>query len=69
VELDGEIIRTVSIKGGCHGNTQGIASIVRGMRAQDVIRRLHGIKCGRKDTSCPDQLACALEAALENGTR
>lgn len=54
----------VQFNGGCSGNTQGVAALVEGMDANDAIRRLKGIKCGPRQTSCPDQLACAIEAAL-----
>ena len=47
--------------GGCSGNTQGVASLVKGMKVEDAIAKMRGIKCGFKDTSCPDQLARALE--------
>ena len=47
--------------GGCHGNLQGICALIRGMKAEDVKARLQGIRCGAKPTSCPDQLATALE--------
>lgn len=46
--------------GGCHGNLQGICSLIKGQKYEDIIARLEGIKCGMKDTSCPDQLAKAL---------
>lgn len=52
--------------GGCSGNTQGVAALVKGMSAKEAIQRLRGIKCGFKQTSCPDQLASALEEALSN---
>lgn len=55
-------INEVQFIGGCHGNTQGIAALVKGQKAQDVATRLKGIRCGMKPTSCPDQLAKALEA-------
>lgn len=58
------IILEAGFAGGCSGNTQGIASLVRGMRIEDAIARLEGIKCGAKPTSCPDQLAKALKLAL-----
>lgn len=61
---DNGIITDVAFMGGCHGNTQGIAAMVRGQKASDVITRLSGIRCGAKPTSCPDQLAQALTAAL-----
>ncbi len=53
--------------GGCNGNTKGIASLVRGMKVDDVIERCKGIRCGLKSTSCPDQLAEALRLAKETG--
>lgn len=55
------VINEVQFIGGCHGNTQSIASLVKGQKTQDVISRLKGIRCGMKPTSCPDQLAKALE--------
>ncbi len=64
IDVDGEIVESVKFIGGCDGNTHGIASLVRGMNIHDVIERLEGIKCGFKNTSCPDQLACALKAEL-----
>lgn len=54
----------VQFIGGCHGNTQGIAKLVEGMEVQEVIDRLDGIDCGGRGTSCPDQLARALKAAI-----
>ena len=64
VELDeNNIIRSVRFIGGCSGNTQGIASLVKGMPAEEAIRRLEGIRCGMRPTSCPDQLAKALRQA------
>lgn len=59
-------IHNVVFTGGCNGNLQGIASLVEGMEADEAIRRLSGIKCGFKSTSCPDQLAHALQAGLAN---
>lgn len=64
VEVEDGIVTDCIITGGCHGNTQGVASLVKGMRAEEAISRLKGIKCGFKSTSCPDQLARALEEAL-----
>ena len=55
------IIKDCEFIGGCNGNTQGICALVRGMKAEDAVARLRGIKCGHKSTSCPDQLALALE--------
>ena len=65
-EVEDDIIKSVAFTGGCNGNTQGISRLVVGMKAEDAISRLKGIKCGFKSTSCPDQLACALEQMLEN---
>ena len=65
-DIDQEgILRDVQFTGGCHGNLQGISVLVRGMRADEVIGKLQGIRCGYKNTSCPDQLATALRAALQ----
>ena len=61
---DDNMIEDIVIIGGCNGNTKGIAQLVAGMKATDVIERVKGTKCGFKNTSCPDQLAKALEAAL-----
>ena len=62
-ELDGDTIKSVEFIGGCSGNTQGIASLVKGMKVADAIARQEGIKCGFRPTSCPDQLARALKKA------
>ena len=64
IELEYGVIRDVQILGGCNGNLQGISALVRGMKAEDAIERMRGIRCGMKNTSCPDQLAKALEEAL-----
>ena len=62
IELnDDNTIGNVAFAGGCHGNLQGICALIRGMKAEDVKARLQGIRCGAKPTSCPDQLATALE--------
>lgn len=66
VEVDDlGIIRDLQVFGGCSGNLQGISALVRGMSAQEAIQRLKGIRCGFKDTSCPDQLARNLEKLME----
>lgn len=57
-------VHNVKFIGGCSGNTQGVASLVEGMEADEVIKRLEGIKCGRRPTSCPDQLSQAIKKAL-----
>ncbi|HIT71894.1 MAG TPA: TIGR03905 family TSCPD domain-containing protein [Candidatus Scatovivens faecipullorum] len=66
IEVDGEIIKSVRILGGCAGNTKGISILVEGMNINEAIRKLKGIDCGGKGTSCPDQLARALEEVKEN---
>lgn len=66
IEIDGEIIKSVRILGGCAGNTKGISILVEGMNINEAIRKLKGIDCGGKGTSCPDQLARALEEVKEN---
>lgn len=59
-------IQNVEFIGGCSGNTRGISSLVKGMKAEEAIDRLEGIRCGNKPTSCPDQLAKALKLALSS---
>lgn len=61
IETNGDIIESVVFTGGCNGNLQGISALVKGMKMEDAIAKLKGIKCGFKNTSCPDQLARALE--------
>lgn len=64
VEIDdNDIIQNVAFVGGCMGNTQGVAALAKGQKVADVIARLRGIQCGMRGTSCPDQLAKALEEA------
>ncbi|MCX7884808.1 MAG: TIGR03905 family TSCPD domain-containing protein [Caloramator sp.] len=63
-EIDNGIVKNVNFIGGCSGNTQGVAKLVEGMKAEEAIKRLKGIKCGSKTTSCPDQLARAIEENL-----
>lgn len=65
ITLDGDVIREVVFTGGCNGNTQGVASLLRGMKIMDAIARLEGIDCKGRGTSCPDQLSKALRRALE----
>ena len=62
---DDHTVTGVSFEGGCNGNLKGIACLTEGQKAEDVIARLEGLKCGMKPTSCPDQLAQALRAALK----
>ncbi len=61
LDIENGIIVGAKFTGGCSGNTQGVAALVIGMTVEDAIKRLRGIKCGPKSTSCPDQLAIALE--------
>lgn len=63
IELEGDIITKVTIIGGCAGNTVGVSNLIKGMKIDEAIQRLKGIPCGYKGTSCPDQLAIALEKA------
>lgn len=65
--LENGFVTDVSFYGGCNGNLKGIAKLVEGMKAEDVIERIKGTTCGFKRTSCPDQLATALEEALKEG--
>ncbi len=62
VKVNNGIIEDVDFLGGCNGNLQGIKSLIKGMKVDDVIEKLQGIKCGAKPTSCPDQLAQCLIA-------
>lgn len=65
IDVDDQgVVQNVQFIGGCHGNTQGISQLVKGMPANEVCARLRGIRCGNKPTSCPDQLATALEQNL-----
>ena len=64
IETEGGVIKSVRFEGGCHGNLQGISSLVVGMRPEEVVERLDGICCGTKPTSCPDQLARALREII-----
>ena len=64
IEMNGNVIESVRFHGGCAGNTQGVAALVVGMTAEEAICRLAGIRCGFKNTSCPDQLAMALREYL-----
>lgn len=66
IELEGNIIKKVTIIGGCAGNTVGVSRLITGMDVDEAIRRIKGIPCGVRSTSCPDQLAIALEEAKKN---
>ena len=60
-DIEGEIVKSVKIIGGCSGNTLGLSKLIEGMKIKEVIEKLKGIPCGYKGTSCPDQVAKALE--------
>lgn len=64
-EIEDGILKNLTVEGGCNGNLQGISALVEGMPAEEVIKRLEGIRCGRRPSSCPDQLAQAVKAAME----
>ena len=61
IDVEDGIIISVKFNGGCAGNTQGVANLLKGMKVEEAIERLEGIRCGFKPTSCPDQLAKALK--------
>lgn len=63
-DIEDGIVKNVQFLGGCNGNLQGISKLVEGMEVNEVIRRVDGIHCGAKATSCPDQLARALKEAI-----
>lgn len=65
VDVEDGVIRSFQVQGGCSGNLQGISRLVEGMPVEEAIRRLEGIRCGFKATSCPDQLAQALKQAVQ----
>lgn len=65
IETEGNIIQDVRFTGGCNGNLQGISALLKGMTVENAIDLLSGIRCGFKDTSCPDQLSKALKAMQE----
>jgi uncharacterized protein (TIGR03905 family) len=64
VEIEDGILKSVKFTDGCHGNLQGIARLVEGMDAREAAEKLRGIRCGRRATSCPDQLSKAIEENL-----
>ena len=66
IDVEDGVISDCKFVAGCPGNTLGVASLVKGMTPEEAIKRLKGIKCGFKSTSCPDQLALALEEAMAN---
>lgn len=66
INLEGDIIKSVKIIGGCAGNTVGVSRLIEGMKIDEAIKRLKGIPCGFRSTSCPDQLSIALQEAKNN---
>ena len=66
IEVKDGIIENVQFVGGCNGNLKGIAALVKGMKAEEAVEKLEGIRCGMKPTSCPDQLAQALKEYKAN---
>lgn len=64
-EIEDGVIKTLNVVGGCNGNLKGISSLLSGMKVDDAIKKLKGIECGYKSTSCPDQIAKALEKYLQ----
>lgn len=65
VDVEDGIVRDVNFWGGCNGNLQGISRLVKGMKVEDVLDKLEGVRCGNRPTSCPDQLCKALREATE----
>ena len=65
IDIEDDVVVDCSFVGGCAGNTKGVASLVKGMKTSEVVDKLKGIKCGFKPTSCPDQLAKAIEEAIK----
>lgn len=66
VDVEDGVITDCQFVGGCSGNTQGVAALVKGMKVDEAVAKIKGIKCGMKSTSCPDQLALALEEAANS---
>lgn len=62
---DDHTIQEIAVKGGCNGNLKGICALLKGQKAEEVIARMEGIKCGPRSTSCPDQISKALTQALK----
>ena len=68
IELDGNVVKSAAIRGGCDGNGQGVARLVTGMTVEEVQKKLAGVTCGFRSTSCPDQLAMAVMEAYKAAT-
>ena len=65
IQVEDGLIQSVQVVGGCSGNLQGISSLLKGMSVDEAVKRLEGIRCGGKPTSCPDQIAQALKTAQQ----
>ena len=65
LDIEDNVVKSLKVLGGCNGNLQGISRLVEGLSVDEVIKRLEGIRCGMKPTSCPDQLANALKLIKE----
>ena len=63
IDVEDGVIQAVRVTGGCSGNLQGVAALLKGMKVEEAVARMEGIRCGMKPTSCPDQLAQALKSA------
>ena len=64
IEVEDGVIRSVQVVGGCDGNLKGLSSLLAGMKVEEAVQRMEGIRCGGKPTSCPVQLAQALKSAM-----
>lgn len=64
IQVEEGVIQDVHVEGGCDGNLKGLSSLLKGMKVEEAVSRLEGIRCGPKPTSCPDQIAQALKTAL-----
>ena len=69
IQVEDGVIQSFQVAGGCNGNLKGLSSLLRGMKVEDAIQRMEGIRCGAKPTSCPDQLAQALKTALQTESK
>lgn len=69
LEIEGDTLVDIVVTGGCNGNLQGIRSLIKGMKLVDITKKLEGIKCGMKNTSCPDQIAMAIYDYLKVGVK
>ena len=65
IQVEDGVIQSVKAEGGCNGNLQGVAALLQGMTPEEAVRRMEGIRCGMKKTSCPDQIAQALKGVIK----